>query len=85
MNAKSVFIFTISFPIYPRVLPASLPANRDWARPTLLLFICISPQTRFMLEKGPSSYGPNCCKCGWRFSWTTGTSYPKLCEFAERW
>ena len=51
----------------------------------LVLFISVSLQTRCpALENGPKINSPNCCKCGCRFSWTSGTSCPKSCEFAER-
>ena len=86
MNTKSVFIFTISFPIYPRVLHGVNCRQQGlWsASHSAVVHLHLSSNTASSPGEGPPSYGPNCCKCGWRFSWTAGTSYPKLCEFAER-
>ena len=92
MNTKSVFIFTISFLIYPRVLQAKilwrqlhLSRQELWSVSSLC-FCSFASLFKHSVQpwRRPPSYGPNCCKCGCRFSWTAGTSYPKLCEFAER-
>ena len=92
MNTKSVFIFTISFLIYPRVLQVKIPRvncisadrNSDVYPYSASVHLCLSSNTVSSPGEGPPGDGPNCCKRGCWFSWTAGTSYPKLCEFAER-
>lgn len=92
MNINSIFIFTTSFLIYLCALQAKIPqcncisVNRgsEMCPHSGSVHLCLSSNTVSSPGEGPQNYGPNCCKCGCRFSWTTGTSYPKLCEFAER-
>ena len=65
---------------FPGVNCISADRNSEVYPHSASVHLHLSSNTVSSPGEGPPSYGPNCC----RFSWTAGTSYPKLCEFAER-